>query len=456
MPTPGRAVVDRARAPWRTLAAGLALALCTIAGIGAYTFAEVRRLRDEQTAISERNRRDALQLLRIQNDLASLSALMRDMVEGTEPYPLSGWRPAFDRIRRDLEEATRLERELAPAAREPAQQERLARSLDRFWDDLADVFAVAATDEDEARRLVRTSLVAQHRALDSLVARFLVANNQVQEEAAQANRAIYDRVGREILLLVGTLLLITAAVGVWMVRANRRAFAAVAALGAQLRHLSWRMLGVQEDVQRSLSRELHDDFGQIATAVGTLLGRVRRRLPEDAALAGELDQVRQIAQQALDRIRSRSQWLHPGVLDDFGLERALERCVERFQQQSGVRTHLAISGPVAAGRDEAAIHVYRIVQEALSNVARHSGAAEAWVRVVCEEGGLHVEVEDHGAGIPTAPPTGEPGGGMGLISMRERAELIGGELQVGRAAPAGTTVRLVIPGWTPAARPEVA
>jgi hypothetical protein len=95
-PSPGQ------RSPARTLAIGVALALVTIAAVGAYTFAEVRRLRDQQTAISERNRKDSLQLLRIQNDLASLSAMMRDMADRVEPYPLSGWQPAFDRVRRDL------------------------------------------------------------------------------------------------------------------------------------------------------------------------------------------------------------------------------------------------------------------------------------------------------------------------------------------------------------------
>src|SRR5215213_8056930 len=114
------------RSPWRMLAVGVVAGLCTIAGIGAYTFNEVRRLRDEQTAISERNRKDSLQLLRIQNDLASLAVLMRDMADGVEPYPLQDWQPAFDRLRRDLAEATMLEQTLAPAAREPAQQSRLA------------------------------------------------------------------------------------------------------------------------------------------------------------------------------------------------------------------------------------------------------------------------------------------------------------------------------------------
>ena len=87
------------RSPWRTLAVGVVVGVCTIAGIGAYTYSEIRRLRDEQTAISERNRKDSLQLLRIQNDLASLAVLMRDMIDRTEPYPLPGWQPAFDRRR---------------------------------------------------------------------------------------------------------------------------------------------------------------------------------------------------------------------------------------------------------------------------------------------------------------------------------------------------------------------
>src|SRR4029450_3072205 len=85
------------RSPSRTLAFGLAVALVTIAAVGLYTFVEIRRLRAEQTSITERNRRDSLQLLRIQNALASLAVLMRDMADGSEPYPLQGWRPAFDR-----------------------------------------------------------------------------------------------------------------------------------------------------------------------------------------------------------------------------------------------------------------------------------------------------------------------------------------------------------------------
>jgi signal transduction histidine kinase len=443
--------------PWRTLAVGVAVGVCTIAGIGAYTYSEVRRLRDEQTAISERNRKDSLQLLRIQNDLASLAVLMRDMIDRTEPYPLPGWQPAFDRVRQDLAEATRLEQALAPAARDPVQQARLVQSVDAYWRDVTGMFALSRTDEPAARRLVESTLIPQHRAIDGLVSQFLIANNQVQEEAARANRAVYDRVGREILLLVGVILIVTAGLGAWVVASNRRAFLAVEALNAQLRTLSQRMLRVQEDVQRSLARELHDDFGQILTAIGTLLGRLRRHAPADTPLRSELEQVRGIAQQALERIRHRSQWLHPGVLDDFGLARALEGCVEQFQQQTGIQTHLVAAGPLDAVRDDCAIHVYRIVQEALSNTARHSGSPDAWVRITCGDGNLELAVEDRGTGISTLAAAADPARGMGMVSMRERAELIGGELDVRRSAGGGTIVHLRVPGClATASHPEVA
>ena len=446
------------RSPWRTLAVGVVLAVCTIAAVGAYTYMEIRRLRDEQTAISERHRKDSLQLLRIQNDLASLAVLMRDMADRTEPYPLHGWQPAFERVQRDLAEATRLEQNLAPAVREPAQQARLIQSVDSYWSDVAKMFALSRTDEDAARRIVQSSLIPQHRAMDGLVSQFLIVNNQVQEDAARANRDVYDRVGREILLLVVGLLIVTASVGTWIVVSNRRAFQDVADVSAQLRTLSWRMLRVQEDVQRSLSRELHDDFGQIVTAIGTLLGRARRQIPAGGALGTDLEHVRVIAQQALDRIRNRSQWLHPGVLDDFGLERALESCVEQYQRQTGIRTHLAASGPVDAVRQDCAIHVYRIAQEALSNAARHSGSSVAWVRITCADDCLELEIEDRGKGMPEGAARRETDRGMGLVSMRERAELIGGELQVRRPPEGGTTVYLRVVNCTDRApaRNEVA
>ena len=441
--------------PARLLGVGLAVVLLTVAGVGVYTIGEIRRLRDEQTAISERNRKDSLQLLRIQNDLASLAFLMRDMAEGAEPYPMRGWQPAFERLRGDLDEALALERALAPAAREPAQQARLERTMAAYWTTVDRIFALArAEDEPAAAHLVRETLTRQHRELTGMVSQFLVVNNRIQEEGAQANRAIFDRVAREILLLVAVLLVSVAWAGWRIIAANRRAFEEVRHVTAQLRALSWRTLRLQEDLQRSVSRELHDDFGQILTAVGTLLGRARRQLPPEAPLLAELDGVRGIAQQALDRIRTRSQWLHPGVLDDFGLEKALARFLEQFERQTGIQTRFEAAGPLEAIRDDYAIHVYRIIQEAVGNIGRHSGSREASVRLTCNGDWLELEVEDHGGGLPPDVTALGSDRGMGLVSMRERAELMGGQLALRRPSQGGLTVQVRVPSWSRQSQPE--
>jgi signal transduction histidine kinase len=425
------------KSPVRLLVLGLSLALLAIAGFGGYAIRQIRDLGEEQTAISERNRKDSLQLLRIQNALALLATAMRDMADRTEPYPMAAWRGTFDRIRRDLDEAVAIERVFAPADRGAAQQARLDQTMASYWKTVDRVFSLAGRDENAAAALIRSNLTREHMELVSLVSRFLVANHRVQEEAARANRAIYDRVARSINILVMALLAVVALAGLWIIAASRRAFAEIRNLTTELRGLSWRALRMQEELQRAISRELHDDFAQTVTAVGALLGRARRHAPPDSPLVAELDEVRQIAQEALERIRTRSQWLHPGVLDDFGLEGALSRYVEQFGRQSGIDVHYTTSGEIGGMRDELAIHVYRIVQEALSNVSRHSGAKEAWVRVARDGRWLDVEIEDHGAGLTDTMRSGAASDrGIGLVTMRERAELIGGTLEL-RQPPAG-------------------
>jgi signal transduction histidine kinase len=436
------------RSPTLPLVVGLVVSLLVIAGMGVYTVYEVRTLRDEQTAISDRNRRDSLQLIRIQSNLTTVATALRDMADRVEPYPVVYWKQTFDRLRADLEQAIAIEQTLAPAERPEAQQQRLRASVERFWAALDEVFAQAeAGDEDGALRQVRTRISAQHQELVGLVSQFLISNSRVQEEASQRNREIYERVVREIAVLVTALLVVIALIGGYTIAANRRAFKEVERLSAELRTLSWRMLRIQEDLQQSFSRELHDDFGQVFTAIGTLLGRIRRTLPEGSAHAADIEEVRGIAQQTLERIRVQSRLLHPTVLDDFGLERALEWYVEQFGRQHDIATHFEVTGTIGVVPPESTIHIYRIVQEALTNVSRHAGAKEAWVRLHQKNGRLALQIEDRGRGLDGQAAAN----GVGMVSMRERAELMGGTFTVGAASPKGVIVRVEVPLGLPAA-----
>jgi len=426
------------------LVAGLVVSLMTIAGVGFYTAHEIRQLRDEQTAISERNRKDSLQLLRIQNNLATLATSMRDMADRTEPYPLVAWRQTFDRLRADLGQALALEQTLAPAERPAAQQDRLQTSVARLWSLVDQMFKAAeAGRDDESIGILRNTVTPQHLELVGMVSQFLVLNNRVQEEAAVRNREIYERVEREIAALVIVLFLVVAITGVWVIRANQRAFAQVERVSGELRSLSWRMLRMQEDLQQEFSRELHDEFGQIFTAVGTMLGRVKRNLPPDSPLVTDLEEVRGIAQQTLEKIRVQSRLLHPVILDDFGLEKALEWFVEQFGRQHGIDARFESRGPIGVVPPEATIHIYRIVQEALTNVSRHSGAKDARVRLAQRDGRIELEIEDHGRGLPQGSDKVDRG--IGLVSMRERAELMRGTFSLRPAPGGGLVVSVRVP-----------
>ena len=481
---------SRARAPLVRLALGLTLSLLTIIGFCLYAAHEIGRLRDEQMALSERNRRDSLQLIRVQNNLSTLAITLRDMTDRAEPYPMAAWASTFDRLELDLNQALELERTLAPA-RPPGQQQQINDTTTRFWAAVDRALALAGRgDEAAAIESVRTDALPRHAELVSLVSQLLVRNTQVEEASAAAARDVYTRVVRQIYWLMVILAAAVAVAGVLNIAATRRAFEEVRTLSGQLRALSWRMLKLQEDMQTSMARELHDEFGQILTAITMLLGRVKRRAgmnagaaavasvsspatptltltsasasasaapppdppdPSDDPLVRDLDEVHGIAQQTLERIRTQSRLLHPVILDDFGVEQALAWYVDQFSRQHGLPAAFTTSG-VGIVPPDIAIHIYRIVQEALGNASRHAGASHAWVRLTQEQGVLTLDVEDDGRGLPQwrgEAPSGAGAsagvGGIGMTSMRERTELVGGELTLTRGSAGGLLIRCVIP-----------
>jgi signal transduction histidine kinase len=427
--------------PTRPLLFGLAITLLAVGVFSWYALSQIEVVRGLQTHTIDRNRQDSLQLLRIQNNFHSLALAMRDMVEGSEPYPLDSWKIQFDRIRFDLEDALNIEARITPASRRPDQQKQFAVSLLQFWNSVDQMFDLArAGKEERARALIRTSLESQQASLTSTVARLLVLNNETEEQAAMAVQQIYDRIERRIYWFFLAALIMICATSAYVIRANREIFDRLAALSNQRRVLARKLIGVQEDILHSVSRELHDEFGQILTAVGAMLGRAGKHLPADSTFRIELSEVREIAQSTLERLRSLSQALHPSILDDYGLEKAIEWYVTQFGKQTGIviQYEKQGSGPVIGGQE--AIHVYRILQETLNNVVRHSKSSQAWVRLKVGADRLRLEVEDHGVGMAE-----NGSGGLGLIAMRERADILQGTLEILRPPEGGSLIVLDMP-----------
>jgi signal transduction histidine kinase len=436
------------RSPTTGLLLGLVITLAAIVAYSAYTTLQLSGLRKLQSDLVDRNRKDSLQLLRLQNDLNSIALAMRDMLDAAEPYPLSAWSAQFERVRGDLDAALHLEEQYAEAHRTPEQREYLRQQLAQFWDAVARMFALARDGkEKEAREQIRLSLQARQAALSTAVSRLLVENNEGEQQAAAQIEQIYDGVQWQVyLFLAGTLIAIVFT-SLYLIRSNRAVFARLAALSELRSELAQKLISTQESTLRHISRELHDEFGQVLTAIGSLLGRLGNQVPEGSPVRADLAEVREIAQSTLNNIRSLSQALHPVLLEEQGLESTLDWYIPTAERQMGLALHYEKSGagfPVDTG---AGVHIYRVLQEALNNVSRHSGGQEAWVRLKFVQDGLELDVEDHGKGFvaQNARQGVAAVGGIGLVGMRERAELIGGTLELLQPESGGTLVRLKVP-----------
>ncbi len=435
---------QEAWSPTKGLLAGMVITLAAVSADSYYLTRQIGRLRVLQTGLADRNRKDSLQLLRIQNDLNSLGLAMRDMLdtESGQTYPLAAWATPFQRIRRDLDDALRREAELGAGSRTPEQRQYMADALAQFWDASDRIFALArGGHEAEARAEIRLSLQARQAALGTAVARLLVNNNESEEQTAARVQGIYDEVERQVYGFLAATLAAIVVTSLYLIRSNRRLFARLAALSSERRDVAQQLITARESTLRHLARELHDEFGQTLTAMGSMLGRAERHAPAGSPLRSELRDVAEIAQHMLEQVRGLAQALHPSILEAVGLDGTIEWYVSTLERQTGLtvsydRTGLPVPVDVTVGT-----HVYRILQEALNNVARHARSPRAWVRLGVTASALELEIEDHGAGMPAITP----GRGLGLVTMRERAALIGGSIEFTRPREGGTLVTLRVP-----------
>jgi signal transduction histidine kinase len=454
--SPGHDDLSRIPSPSKRLWVGLCISLAILVGFAIYSIYEIRWLESYQVNVVQQNRKASLQLLRLQNDAYLLAISLRDMPLSEARYPISDWRAEFARLRDDMDHALLLEGQFAvntPASEDKRVQ--LRTVLADFWRTADHIFLLAQQhQEGEARRLLQTELEPKRAIISETVSRLLILNDRAQANAAEKIADVYSTVKREILILIGVLFLLALGTGLSTLQANRRAFEKLQQLAErlqsqseQLRKLSWKLIEVQEDTLRQVARDLHDEFGQILTAVGAMLSRASQHgLAKDSEFVQDVQHVKEIVDGALQNVRDTSQMFRPAVIDDFGLEQTLEWFGTQFSRQTGLRVHFEGQAGDGLLRGESAIHVYRIVQAALSNVARHSQAKEAWVSLHVEQGDLKLEIRDNGKGFNIEGELHRTAGeGIGLMGMQERAQHLNGTLDVRSSLGKGTVVTLRIP-----------
>jgi signal transduction histidine kinase len=346
-----------------------------------------------------------------------------------------------ERVLADLEQTDRNIEELVRNAGNGPDRE-VWLSLDRAMHDFS----------MEARRLL------DRRSVSPVVSRDLfLVHEEVTDEVArlvdlsyQRARVTQDRVNRqtarlaaESVALVGGCLAVALCCAIFTVRIAARVFRKMEDQASELSRVSFRMLEIQESVARRFAHELHDELGGSLTAIKTSLAGFNAGSSGDAA---RLEDCNKLIDQSISNIRELSQLLRPTILDDFGLDAGVHWLVDRFRE----RTHIAVDyRSDFDGRlvDETETHLFRIVQEALTNVARHSGATMVSIGLHAEDGRVRLKLSDNGQGFVVGTRLG-----MGLSGMRARAHSAGGELTFTSSPGKGVTIE----AWAPQSAPATA
>ena len=227
---------------------------------------------------------------------------------------------------------------------------------------------------------------------------------------------------------------------------HRRTEAALRGSRAELAALAGRLDAALEEERARIASDLHDELGQLLTALKMDLRAMERRLeaipgPDGAALLEQAMDASDLASRAITTVQEIAAELRPEVLERLGLEAALDQEARQFARRSGVACRLEEAGLLPPLSPEVAMALYRIAVEALTNVARHAGAARATLRLEVDGETAVLRVGDDGRGIDPE----RRGPALGLASMRQRAERLGGAVQVERGAAGGTVVTARLP-----------
>jgi signal transduction histidine kinase len=294
------------------------------------------------------------------------------------------------------------------------------------------------------------SVVPYREAVASAVRRLGELNDQQtlrrQSEVLSTERVLASDLRRiaGLSLVLGGMV---ALASIWRTRSLEAATAAhllqIENSADELRRLSQKLSGAQEDERRNISRELHDEVGQMLTALSMELGNLDEfRHNPGPSFGDHLEQAKRLTEETLRSIRSMSAGLRPSVLDELGLAPALRWQARAFTKSSNIPVEMHLAEDLGDMPDAHLTCIYRVVQEALTNCARHAKAKSIRVTLDSGSGTLSLIVEDDGVGFDVRKARGQ---GLGLLGIEERVRELGGSVRLESSPGAGTLLRCDIP-----------
>jgi len=417
---------------WGVLALGFALVMAFLGAGGWIAVRHSQRIRSSVADLA----RDQLLIARFVHDVQMEENAMTEVL-----HQLAQFRPALqdhESLFRNLEQSDQHLSRLAQEARGIAG--------DAVWRDL-ESSVNAFTREvhrvlDGAGPLPRSELEALftlHDHVVSLVNDLIRVSSERITATERQIAAQSEQLTGDATLLLGSSFLLSAVCAVVTIGFARKSIHRIQWQSDELDRVSWHMLQSQEQAARRFSHELHDELGQS-------LAVLRSNLTKESVLDPESLRADclHLVDDSIANVRELSQLLRPVILDDFGLDAGLRWLAERFAQRTRIRVDVETE---CRGRfaDETETHLYRIAQEALTNVARHSKAGNVRIRLVEAEGNIRLSIVDDGVGL--GPDAGTVPGrpSLGMVGMRARARQCGGELTVEPAESTGLRVEAVVP-----------
>ncbi|MEO8595435.1 MAG: histidine kinase [Candidatus Solibacter sp.] len=435
---------------WPFLLIGFGALMALIGGSAIALHGSLGKVYGEVAGIQETLRGERDLIDRIRSELFLTAILVRDyLLESSLDAAVSD-RTTLESLRSSIE--TNLAAlEMTGSVQQREQVIQLRKAITTYWLSLDPIFEWTQKEKAElGRAFLRRAVVPYREAVLSAIGRLGELNAQQglqrQEQVLQTEQELKFDLRR----IAGLALFLGAVVAVASILRTRSLEAATTAYlleiensARELRRLSQNLSGAQEDERRRISRELHDQIGQMLTALRMELGNVEDfRDTQDDDFVDHLNQAKRLTEDTLRSVRNLSTGLRPSVLDELGLAPALHWQAREFTKRAGVPVDVTIDGELTHLPDTHRTCIYRIVQEALTNAARHAKAKSIRIILHGAPQVLSLTVEDDGVGFDVQSDRER---GIGLLGIEERVRELGGMVDLRSRHSAGTSLHCEIP-----------